>query len=72
MSYDNLANRLRDLGRRRAALDASRQAVSVVGQLQQLDTERYLPNLAIALNNFSIHLSDTGLHGQALKASQET
>jgi tetratricopeptide (TPR) repeat protein len=68
---NNLANRLSDLGQRKAALDAAKEAVDLRRKLAQARTDAFTPDLAGSLNNLAVRLSDLGQHEAALEAAKE-
>lgn len=71
MSLNNLANRLSDLGRREAALEAAQEAVGLTRDLARARPEAFTSYLATSLNNLATMLSDLGRREEALAAAQE-
>ena len=70
MSLNNLANRLSDLGRREAALQAAEEA-SALPRAGRARPEAFTPDLAMSLNNLATMLSDLGRREAALQAAEE-
>ncbi|MEA2599153.1 MAG: hypothetical protein QOF89_145 [Acidobacteriota bacterium] len=67
----NLGVRLRDLGRREEALQATGEAVEIRRQLALQRPDAFRPDLATSLNNLGLMLSDLGRREEALQATQE-
>ena len=68
---NNLANRLSDLGRREAALEAAEEAVGLYRELARARPDAFTPYLAGSLNNLANRLSDLGRREAALQAAEE-
>ncbi|MGA9363500.1 MAG: tetratricopeptide repeat-containing protein [Bacteroidota bacterium] len=68
---NNLSIRLSDVGDRRGALDAIKEAVEIRRRLAVANPAAFEPNLATSLNNLSGRLSDVGDRRGALDAIKE-
>jgi tetratricopeptide (TPR) repeat protein len=68
---NNLAVRLRDLGRREQALAAAEEAVGLRRPLAADRPDAFTPDLARSLNNLANTLSELGRREQALAAAEE-
>jgi tetratricopeptide (TPR) repeat protein len=68
---NNLANRLRDLGRHKEALTAAEQAVRLCRALAPARPDAFTPNLARSLHSLATMLSDVGRPEEALTVSEE-
>lgn len=71
VSLNNLANRLSELGRREAALEAATEAVAHYRGLVAQRPDAITPALAMSLNNLAIRLSDLGRREGALEAATQ-
>ncbi len=69
--FNNLANRLSELGRREEALDAAQEAAERYRELARQRTEAFTQNLAMSLNNLAAMLSGLGRREDALDVAQE-
>jgi len=58
------------LGRLADALPPTEEAVTIRRELGEAKPDRYLPDLAISLNNLGILLAEVGRTSQALKAER--
>jgi tetratricopeptide (TPR) repeat protein len=68
---NNLANRLSDLGRREAALQAAEEAANLYRELARARPDAFTPALAGSLNNLARSLSELGRREAALQAAEE-
>ena len=68
---DKLSIRLSDVGERKAALEAAREAVRLRRALVEESPTAYTPNLAGSLNNLANRLSEVGEQDRALEAASE-
>src|SRR5204862_156701 len=68
---NNLAIRLRELGRREEALAAAEEAVKAYRALAQVGPGAFVPGLAMSLNNLGIRLGALGRREEALAAAEE-
>ena len=68
---DKLSIRLSDVGERKAALEAAREAVRLRRALVEESPTAYTPNLAGSLNNLAAFLSEVGERNEALEAARE-
>lgn len=68
---NNLSIRLSDVGERKAALVAAREAVELYRGLAEVSPQAYTPNLAMSLNNLANRLSEVGERNEALEAARE-
>ncbi|HYO54468.1 tetratricopeptide repeat protein [Archangium sp.] len=68
---NNLGARLRELGRREEALEATREAVEVYRALAERTPDAFRPDLAGSLNNLGAMLSELGRREEALEATRE-
>ena len=68
---NNLSIRLSDVGERKAALVAAREAVELYRGLAEVSPAAYTPNLAASLNNLANRLSEVGERNEALVAARE-
>ena len=68
---DKLSIRLSDVGERKAALEAAREAVRLRRALVEESPTAYTPNLAGSLNNLANRLSEVGEQDRALEAVSE-
>jgi len=59
------------LGRREAALEATKEAVALYRQLAQAQPQAFLPDLAASLTNLGAMLSELGRREEALQATEE-
>jgi tetratricopeptide (TPR) repeat protein len=69
--FNNLAHRLRDLGRREEALTAAEEAVRLYRALAAARPDAFTPDLALSLNNLANMLSALGRREAALTAAEE-
>jgi tetratricopeptide (TPR) repeat protein len=70
-AFNDLANRLSDLGRREEALAAAEQAVDLYRALAASRPDAFTPDLATSLNNLAAALSDLGRREEALAAAEQ-
>jgi tetratricopeptide (TPR) repeat protein len=70
-AFNNLGNRLGDLGRREEAFQATDEAVRISRQLAAERPDAFLPGLAALLSNLGNRLSELGRREEALQASDE-
>jgi tetratricopeptide (TPR) repeat protein len=70
--FNNLALRLKDLGRREEALAAAEVAVHLRHALAKTLPETAVPDLAQSLNTLANRLSDLGQHEKARTAAEES
>ena len=68
---NNLSIRLSDVGERKAALVAAREAVELYRALAEASPQAYTPDLAMSLNNLANVLSEVGERNEALEAARE-
>ena len=68
---NNLSIRLSDVGERKVALVAAREAVELYRVLAEASPAAYTPNLAASLNNLATILSAVGERNEALEAARE-
>ena len=68
---NNLSIRLSDVGERKAALEAAREAVELYRGLAEATPAAYTPNLAMSLSNLANRLSAVGERNEALEAARE-
>ena len=68
---NNLSIRLSDVGERKVALVAAREAVELYRGLAEASPAAYTPNLALSLNNLANILSAVGERNEALVAARE-
>ena len=68
---NNLSIRLSDVGERKAALEAAREAVELYRGLAEATPAAYTLNLAGSLNNLAAFLSEVGERTEALEAARE-
>ena len=68
---NNLSIRLSDVGERKAALVAAREAVEAYRALAEASPQAYTPDLAMSLNNLANVLSEVGERNEALVAARE-
>jgi tetratricopeptide (TPR) repeat protein len=68
---NNLANRLKAVGRREEALNTAQEALRINQQLAKARPDVFLPNLATSLNTLGNRLSDLGRREEALDKAQE-
>ena len=68
---NNLSIRLSDVGERKAALEAAREAVELYRGLAEAAPQAYTPKLAASLNNLANCLSEVGERNEALVAARE-
>ena len=68
---NNLSIRLSDVGERKVALEAAREAVELYRGLAEASPAAYTPNLAASLNNLANRLSEVGERGEALVVARE-
>ncbi|WMS27303.1 tetratricopeptide repeat protein [Schaalia odontolytica] len=68
---NNLSIRLSDIGERKAALEAAREAVELYRGLAEASPAAYAPDLAGSLNNLANCLSAVGERNEALEAARE-
>ena len=68
---NNLSTRLSDVGERKAALVAAREAVELYRGLAEASPQAYTPDLAMSLNNLATFLSEVGEPGEALVVARE-
>ena len=68
---NNLSIRLSDVGERKVALVAAREAVELYRGLAEASPAAYTPDLALSLNNLAISLSEVGEQDEALVAARE-
>ena len=68
---NRLSIRLSDVGERKAALVAAREAVELYRGLAEASPQAYMPALAASLNNLAAFLSGVGERGEALVAVRE-
>ena len=68
---NNLSIRLSNVGERKAALVAAREAVELYRGLAEASPAAYTPNLAMSLNNLAIRLSEVGKQDEALVEARE-
>ena len=68
---NNLSIRLSDVGERKAALEAAREAVELYRGLAEATPAAYTPNLAVSLNNLANRFSEMGERNDALEAARE-
>ena len=68
---NRLSIRLSDVGERKAALVAAREAVELYRGLAEASPQAYMPALAASLNNLAAFLSGVGERGEALVAARE-
>jgi len=68
---NNLSIRLSDVGERKAALVAAREAVEAYRALAEASPQAYTPDLAMSLNNLASFLSAVGKVNDALVAARE-
>ena len=68
---NNLSIRLSDVGERKAALEAAREAVELYRGLAEASPAAYAPDLAGSLNNLANCLSAVGERNEALEAARE-
>ena len=68
---NNLSIRLSDVGERKVALVAAREAVELYRGLAEASPAAYTPNLALSLNNLANILSAVGERNEALEAARE-
>ena len=68
---NNLSIRLSDVGERKVALVAAREAVELYRGLAEASPAAYTPNLAASLNNLATILSAVGERNEALEAARE-
>ena len=66
-----LSIRLSDVGERKAALEAAREAVELYRGLAEASPQAYTPNLAGSLNNLANLLSEVGERNEALETFVE-
>ncbi|MEU9688109.1 tetratricopeptide repeat-containing serine protease family protein [Amycolatopsis japonica] len=71
LRLNNLANRLGDLGRHEAGLEAITEAVEIYRQLAEQRPDAFRPYLASSLNNLANRLGDLGRHEAGLEAITE-
>jgi tetratricopeptide (TPR) repeat protein len=69
--FNNLANRLRDLGRHGEALTAAEEAVRLRRALAAARPDAFTPNLARSLHSLATMLSDVGRREEALTVAEE-
>ena len=70
-ALNNLGNRLSNLGRPEAALEAAREAVAIRRRLAADRPDAFLPDLATSLSNLGNCLSELGRREEALAAARE-
>ena len=70
-ALNNLGKTLRVLGRREAALERTREAVSIFGSLAQKEPQTYLPDLALSFHNLGVLLGNLGRREEALTKAEE-
>ena len=68
---NNLSIRLSDVGERKAALEAAREAVELCRGLAEASPQAYTPDLAASLNNLANILSGVGERNEALEVARE-
>ena len=68
---NNLSIRLSDVGERKAALVAAREAVELYRGLAEASPQAYTPDLAGSLNNLANRFSAVGDRNEALEAARE-
>jgi len=68
---NNLSIRLSDVGERKAALEAAREAVELCRGLAEASPQAYTPDLATSLTNLAAFLSGVGERNEALVAARE-
>ena len=68
---NNLSIRLSDVGERKVALVAAREAVELYRVLAEASPAAYTPNLALSLNNLANILSEVGERNEALETFVE-
>ena len=68
---NNLSIRLSDVGERKAALVAAREAEKLYRALAEASPQAYTPRLAMSLNNLANILSKVGEQDEALVAARE-
>ena len=68
---NNLSIRLSDVGERKAALVAAREAVELYRGLAEASPAAYTPGLAMSLSNLANCLSEVGERNEALVAARE-
>ena len=68
---NNLSIRLSDVGERKAALVAAREAEELYRGLAEASPQAYMPDLAMSLNNLANRLSAVGERGEALVVARE-
>ena len=68
---NNLSIRLSDVGERKAALVAAREAEKLYRALAEVSPQAYTPRLAMSLNNLANILSEVGERGEALRGARE-
>ena len=68
---NNLSIRLSDVGERKAALVAAREAEKLYRALAEASPQAYTPRLAMSLNNLANILSEVGERGEALRVARE-
>jgi tetratricopeptide (TPR) repeat protein len=68
---NNLAPRLRALGRRDEALQTAQEAVDIRRRLAEISPDTQLPDLAMSLSNLGGILCDCGRSQEAIQALQE-
>ena len=68
---NNLSIRLSDVGERKAALAAAREAEKLYRALAEASPQAYTPRLAMSLNNLANILSEVGERGEALRGARE-
>ena len=68
---NNLSIRLSDVGERKAALVAAREAEKLYRALAEASPQAYTPRLAMSLNNLANILSEVGERGEALRGARE-
>jgi len=68
---NNLSIRLSDVGERKVALEAAREAVELYRGLAEASPAAYTPNLAASLNNLANRLSEVGERNEALETFVE-
>ena len=68
---NNLSIRLSDVGERKVALVAAREAVELYRGLAEASPAAYIPDLALSLNNLANILSAVGERNEALVAARE-
>lgn len=65
------SSRLAEVGRREDALPAIEQAVAIRRRLADEAPERFLPDLAMSINNLAVRLADVDRTDEAERAGEE-